>query len=359
METKRRHCVPDDAESSNENEYESIKQQRKKRKIIKSDMASKLAKQIKSCNANASSHLPLKIMYSVKEDSNKKRAEAFSLMRPTNKKNSHLSLKTMCSVKKDKRIERERMEEIEKVKRRVEKAIEERMAFSDLVCGHQLPAEFLGDERGLHLSIVANVMNLLQGKSYSDLELLQSKIESLMRSGLANVVDYWEAILKLINIYKGKACLKDILANLFPKPLGKDHRSLRNAGYDGMNDLLETEETEVTGSSCSPHLLHGEEIGDNFEMMTMGVMEEGDALSGNNDEGICQSQYIMEEGDALSGNNGEGIRQSQVYWTQKKCRLRKPKYFRMGVFLKKRFKCTFEREILYIDVNFKRNPYCR
>ncbi|KAK1369939.1 hypothetical protein POM88_036031 [Heracleum sosnowskyi] len=329
METKRRHCVPDDAESSNENEYESIKQQRKKRKIIKSDMASKLAKQIKSCNANASSHLPLKIMYSVKEDSNKKRAEAFSLMRPTNKKNSHLSLKTMCSVKKDKRIERERMEEIEKVKRRVEKAIEERMAFSDLVCGHQLPAEFLGDERGLHLSIVANVMNLLQGKSYSDLELLQSKIESLMRSGLANVVDYWEAILKLINIYKAKACLNDLL------------------------------ETEVTGSSCSPHLLHGEEIGDNFEMMTMGVMEEGDALSGNNDEGICQSQYIMEEGDALAGNNGEGIRQSQVYWTQKKCRLRKPKYFRMGVFLKKRFKCTFEREILYIDVNFKRNPYCR
>ncbi|KAK1370776.1 hypothetical protein POM88_036868 [Heracleum sosnowskyi] len=160
-------------------------------------------------------------MYSVKEDSNKKRDEAFSRMRLTNKKNSHLSLKTMCSVKKDKRIERERMEEIEKVKRREEKAIEERMAFSDLVCGHQLPAEFLGDERGLHSSIVANVMNLLQGKSYSYLEVLQSRIESLMRSVLVNVVDYWEAILKLINIYKGRPVLKIFLPIFFRSLWGR------------------------------------------------------------------------------------------------------------------------------------------
>lgn len=72
------------------------------------------------------------------------------------------------------------------------------------VRGEQPPAELLAEERGLHSSIEADVKNLLQGKTYSELEVLQSEIESQMRSGTAKVVEYWEAILKRLHIYKAK-----------------------------------------------------------------------------------------------------------------------------------------------------------
>lgn len=75
------------------------------------------------------------------------------------------------------------------------------------VRGEQPPAELLAEERGLHSSIEADVKNLLQGKTYGELEALQSQIESQMRSGTAKVVEYWEAILKRLHIYKAKVLL--------------------------------------------------------------------------------------------------------------------------------------------------------
>lgn len=72
------------------------------------------------------------------------------------------------------------------------------------VRGEEPPAELLAEERGLHSSIEADVKNLLQGKTYSELEVLQSQIESQMSSGTAKVVEYWEAVLKRLHIYKAK-----------------------------------------------------------------------------------------------------------------------------------------------------------
>jgi hypothetical protein len=72
------------------------------------------------------------------------------------------------------------------------------------VRGEEPPAELLAEERGLHSSIEADVKNLLQGKTYTELEALQSQIESQMRSGTAKVVEYWEAVLKRLHIYKAK-----------------------------------------------------------------------------------------------------------------------------------------------------------
>jgi hypothetical protein len=72
------------------------------------------------------------------------------------------------------------------------------------VRGEEPPAELLAEERGLHSSIEADVKNLLQGKTYAELEALQSQIESQMRSGTAKVVEYWEAVLKRLHIYKAK-----------------------------------------------------------------------------------------------------------------------------------------------------------
>ncbi|KAK1374063.1 hypothetical protein POM88_030256 [Heracleum sosnowskyi] len=178
-------------------------------------------------------------------------------------KNSHVPMEIMCSVIEEKRREIERIREIDKVKSWEEKVIkkaEERMDFSGRV--------FIDDPRGLNSSTIADVKNLLQGKSHSELEVLQSHILLHMCSASVNDVEYWQTVLKLIYKYKVKACLKDV------------------------NDLRKTDEAEGTGSSCSPEILHREEVGDNFTMKTMGVMEDGDAFSSNNDEVILQSEGL-------------------------------------------------------------------
>lgn len=72
------------------------------------------------------------------------------------------------------------------------------------VRGEQLPPELLAEERGMHSSIEADVKNLLQGRTYVQLEALQSQIESQMQSGTAKVVEYWEALLKRLHIFKAK-----------------------------------------------------------------------------------------------------------------------------------------------------------
>lgn len=78
------------------------------------------------------------------------------------------------------------------------------------VRGEQPPAELLAEERGLHSSIEADVRNLLDGKTHKELEALQTKIELQMRAGTAKVVEYWEAILKRLHIYKAKVLILNI-----------------------------------------------------------------------------------------------------------------------------------------------------
>ncbi|MCD9640003.1 hypothetical protein HAX54_025014 [Datura stramonium] len=87
------------------------------------------------------------------------------------------------------------------------------------VRGEELPAELLAEERGLHLSIEIDVKSLLQGKGYGELEALQSQIESQMRFGTAKVVEYWEVVLKRLQIYKARACLREIHAKMLRKHL--------------------------------------------------------------------------------------------------------------------------------------------
>lgn len=76
--------------------------------------------------------------------------------------------------------------------------------------GEEPPAELLAEERGLHSSIESDVRNLLDGKSYGELEAMQSHIESQMRSGTAKVVEYWEAVLKRLHIYKAKVLVTSL-----------------------------------------------------------------------------------------------------------------------------------------------------
>lgn len=72
------------------------------------------------------------------------------------------------------------------------------------VRGEEPPAEILAEERGLHSSIESDVKALLEGKSFVELKKMQENIELQMLSGTAKVVEYWEAVLKRLQIYKAK-----------------------------------------------------------------------------------------------------------------------------------------------------------
>ena len=82
------------------------------------------------------------------------------------------------------------------------------------VRGEEPPAELLAEERGLHSSVEPDVKKLLQGKTHAELEALRVHIESEMRTGTAKVVEYWEAILKHLHIYKAKVFSIILFSNI-------------------------------------------------------------------------------------------------------------------------------------------------
>ncbi|KAL8106113.1 splicing factor Cactin-like [Apium graveolens] len=198
----------------------------------------------------------------------------------------------------------------------------------DRLCREQ-PSE----ERSLNARVEAEVKNLLQGKSLGELEVIQSEIETQ------------------INIYKAKACLKEIHEKILRKNFKKDRRSLCghevDAGWNGQNDQTESEKAAPTGLSYSPELLHCESEtedainpdGDNSIPQTkrVGAMEEHQRLlqealasrrvKSDENDFIMTSMGDMEEGDSLFSSNDEVVIESHVYWWQDKYRPRKPKCF--------------------------------
>ncbi|QCD97991.1 cactin-like isoform X1 [Vigna unguiculata] len=243
------------------------------------------------------------------------------------------------------------------------------------VRGEEPPAELLAEERGLHSSVEPDVKRLLQGKTRAELEALQVHIESEMRSGTAKVVEYWEAILKHLHIYKAKASLKEIHAKLLRKHLQslerplEDEDKLEDANVmtpdeeeDTEDDIKvrsldesfspepirEEQEDEDEAGSFSPQLLHGDESEEAIdpeedramlERSRKAVLEEQQrrvqeamiskpAPSEDNFEmKALKAMGDMEDGDAVFGSGAEVSLDSQVYWWHDKYRPRKPKYF--------------------------------
>lgn len=245
------------------------------------------------------------------------------------------------------------------------------------VRGEEPPAELLAEERGLHSSIETDVKNLLEGKTYGELEALQSQIESQMRSGTAKVVEYWEAVLKRLHIYKAKACLKEIHTKKLHEHLVRleqpleddedqmeqevkvdtDHSLQVKVDDEELDiikepetyspDLLEEEENQEAGS-FSPELFHGDEDEEAIdpeedrailECKRIAVFEEQqrriqEAMAtkpappeDNFELKASKVMGVMEEGDAVFGSGAEVNLDSQVYWWHDKYRPRKPKYF--------------------------------
>ncbi|KAH7512065.1 splicing factor Cactin [Ziziphus jujuba] len=240
------------------------------------------------------------------------------------------------------------------------------------VRGEDPPAELLAEERGMHSSIESDVRDLLEGKSYGELEALQSQIELQMRSGTAKVVEYWEAVIKRLHIYKAKACLKEIhtkmlrqylqqleqpvddeekpetITDLEPEKEESEHVDEDAQTYSPEPMKEETQEVEEEAGSFSPELLHGDENEEAIdpeedrailERKRMDVLEEQQrriqeamaakpAPSEDNFEAkAMKAMGTMEEGDAVFGSGAEVNLDSQVYWWHDKYRPRKPKYF--------------------------------
>ncbi|KAH7855109.1 hypothetical protein Vadar_021339 [Vaccinium darrowii] len=241
------------------------------------------------------------------------------------------------------------------------------------VRGEQPPPELLAEERGLHSNIEADVKTVLQGKSYAELEVLQSEIESRMRSGTAKVVEYWEALLKRLHIYKAKACLREIHTKMLRKHLerlehplvGEDNlepeQSLspkeeeetipdeKDAQAFSPEPILEEEASEAAeeAGSYSPQMLHGDEneeaidpeedkailelkrkaVLDEQQRRIQEAMASRPAPQDNLEMKAIKAMGAMEEGDAVFGSSDEVNLDSQVYWWHDKYRPRKPKYF--------------------------------
>ncbi|PUZ36548.1 hypothetical protein GQ55_9G047000 [Panicum hallii var. hallii] len=240
------------------------------------------------------------------------------------------------------------------------------------VRGEEPPPEVLAEERGLHASIEGDVKSLLDGKTSTELEDMQSQIESQMRSGTAKVVEYWEAILKRLHIYKAKACLREIHASILRKHLHRlehpgaaeqDVESEKEVDDKVEDEMLDDEDDkryspepilqqtdnllEEEDGSFSPQLMHGNEDEDAIDP------EEDKAELDRKREAVVlehqrkvqeaikvkarvpdememkaiKTMGAMEEGDAVFGAGAEVNLDSQVYWWHDKYRPRKPKYF--------------------------------
>ncbi|KAK1300036.1 hypothetical protein QJS10_CPB13g00573 [Acorus calamus] len=239
--------------------------------------------------------------------------------------------------------------------------------------GEEPPAEVLAEDRGLHSSIEADVRDLLQGKTSSELEMFQHQIESLMRSGNAKVIEYWEAVLKHLQIHKAKARLREIHADLLRRHLKRLEQPVQNTdnilsdyipmlNEDGTFldveaawpyspapvNVEEQDELEEEPGSFSPEPFHGDEDGEaidpeedkiELERKRMAVLEEQQKRiresmarkSIPSEDSLemkaMKAMGVMEEGDAVFGSGAEVNLDSQVYWWHDKYRPRKPKYF--------------------------------
>ncbi|KAL1190733.1 Splicing factor Cactin [Cardamine amara subsp. amara] len=113
-------------------------------------------------------------------------------------------------------------------------------------------------ERGLHASVEADVRNCLDGKTHEELVELQLEIESKLRSGEAKVVEYWEAILKRIDIYKANAFLKEAHAEMLRRHVQVNH-GLAEASEEEVNDMNLSDVVAEEAGSFSQELMHGDE----------------------------------------------------------------------------------------------------
>lgn len=244
--------------------------------------------------------------------------------------------------------------------------------------GEEPPHELLAEDLGLH-GVDDEVDDMLKGLSVKELNDLQEKTESKMQTGTAQVVEYWEAVLKRLHIYKAKARLREIHQELLRKHL-KRIKYVDETRLPSLDrDEIEIEEEKPT-SDWEPEVLapssepvhdpqtEDEEDAGNYSPEPVNEVDGAEILDPEADKAelerkraevldeqqrrlqeaaarpaaaeedpleltplerasVMKSMGGMEDGDTMLGPGSEVSLESQVYWWHDKYRPRKPKYF--------------------------------
>ncbi|XP_074294011.1 splicing factor Cactin-like [Silene latifolia] len=199
-------------------------------------------------------------------------------------------------------------------------------------------------ERGLHLNIETDVRNFLEGMSHDDLVELQSTIEAGMRSGQAKVVEFWEAVLNGLPLYKAKACLKEIHhAKMLRTHLNRlEHKSVDADSSQSDKDKITEDEIEheiEEPRTFSPKAITDEEtdekaIDPDFDMLLLekhrlALLKRKQKRM---DEMMMttlkpENSFETRATSALLDPSAEVALDSPVVWWHDRYRPRKPKYF--------------------------------
>lgn len=245
--------------------------------------------------------------------------------------------------------------------------------------GEEPPHDLLAEDLGLH-GVDDEVDHMLQGLSVKELDTLQEQTEAKMLTGTAQVVEYWEAVLKRLHIYKAKARLRQIHVELLRKHLKRieyvDRFEERPLSED--RDVEQQEEKPTSGweeVAVSPELptvhetqTEDEEDAGNYSPEPTQEADGSEVLDPEADKAdlerkraevldeqqrrlqeaaarpavaeedpleltplerasVMKSMGGMEDGDTMLGPGSEVNLESQVYWWHDKYRPRKPKYF--------------------------------
>jgi len=89
------------------------------------------------------------------------------------------------------------------------------------------PEKYQIREAGWHPSLDADVAEMLNGKTLSELNRLEDGILDQLDSGAAADPDYWTAVLRRLKLYKSRAILREFHANLVEQELDKLRRGLQ------------------------------------------------------------------------------------------------------------------------------------
>ncbi|GAQ80274.1 hypothetical protein KFL_000500270 [Klebsormidium nitens] len=117
------------------------------------------------------------------------------------------------------------------------------------VRGEDPPPEYAIEDAGLHASVDADVKSMLTGKNHEELAKMEAQIQEKMAQGTAKVVEYWEAVLKRLKVFKAQARLRHIHAQLLKEHLARlqaptrEEREGARAVLAGTAPPVEREET--------------------------------------------------------------------------------------------------------------------
>jgi len=93
---------------------------------------------------------------------------------------------------------------------------------------------------GVHQSVKSDIHRILNGKSVEQLDLLRDTVTDKLDNGKAVDVEYWETLLKNLNVYKAKAKLRVIHGRTLEHRLEQMKERQRKAAGQAVEELVTT-----------------------------------------------------------------------------------------------------------------------